>query len=251
MTPTLKIRRLTETATLPAYAKPGDAGMDLCAAQRHWVPADGVPTRLYLGIAVEIPEGYEGTVRPRSGLSMRGRTVVLGTIDSGYRGEIGVVVCNDGVDEWEIAPGDRIAQLVISPVARCHVVEVDALSDSVRGESGFGSTGVSASETHDVGAGSTNAPNTTTGKGCDGSCAPRGCEGGAVIARRHVKSLYDRTCVQRRHFRHEWYGKPGGRMDCRACGAIWEPVGFDANGAPVGTCPCGSEFHPAHECGGR
>ncbi len=130
---------------LPAYHSAGAAGMDLLADVEHPVslgPLErcAVPT----GIAVEIPSGFEGQVRPRSGRALReGLTLVNtpGTIDSDYRGEIQVIVVNLGREPVTIERGDRIAQLVIAPVARATVVEVDDLSDTSRGGGGFGHTG--------------------------------------------------------------------------------------------------------------
>lgn len=123
----------------------GAAGMDLAsAADEDVVLAPmarvGVPT----GLAMELPSGFEGQVRPRSGLSSRhGITVVNapGTIDSDYRGEIVVLLVNLSSETQTIRPGDRVAQLVIAPVTRAEVVEVSELSDTTRGAGGFGSTG--------------------------------------------------------------------------------------------------------------
>ena len=143
----LKVKRLTDTATLPTRATEGDAGLDLYA-DRWTVVRHGAVTRVSTGIAVEIPHGYVGLVHPRSGLAARyGITVVNapGTIDAGYRGEIMVLLTKlDTLDTGfytEIEEGDRIAQLVIQKVELPEVVEVDELSDSARGVGGFGSTG--------------------------------------------------------------------------------------------------------------
>jgi dTMP kinase len=140
---------------LPSYARPGDAGMDLCAAVPAAVvnnpPTVSPPTVLLpgdvklipTGFCVEIPEGFEGQIRGRSGNGKKGITVAqgVGTVDSGYRGELGVLLANYGREPFEIKRGDRIAQLVIAPVAYMKMIEVDELSDSVRGAGGFGSTG--------------------------------------------------------------------------------------------------------------
>ena len=145
--PVLKVKRLHPDVALPAYARPGDSGMDLRA--RH---VDGVARGKWFvhaqeslcfgtDIAIEIPPGYEGQVRPRSSMGKRGLVAVLGTIDSGYRGEIGVVLHNHGRFSEEIKHDERIAQLVIVPVASCEVVECDELSETERGAGGFGSTG--------------------------------------------------------------------------------------------------------------
>lgn len=130
---------------LPQYKTAGSVGVDLTANLDSSLtirPMERVliPT----GIAVEIPDGYEGQVRPRSGLALKhGVTTVNtpGTIDSDYRGEIGAIMVNLGNSPFEMNPGDRIAQLVISPVVRLVWEDVDELSDTERGEGGFGSSG--------------------------------------------------------------------------------------------------------------
>lgn len=137
------VRRLRDDAVLPVQAYPGDAGLDLVACEAaHLAPGQRavVPT----GIAVEIPEGYAGFVQPRSGLAARHGIAIVnspGLIDSGYRGEIRVVILNtDRDDEFVVEPGMRIAQLVIAPVAAVRLVEVDELAGSERGSRGFGSS---------------------------------------------------------------------------------------------------------------
>jgi dUTP pyrophosphatase len=135
--------RLDGGLPLPAYAKPGDAGLDLRASESVTLePGERrlVPT----GLAVAIPEGHAGFVLPRSGLAMhRGVTVLNapGLIDSGYRGELKVLLINHGAEAVSIDRGERIAQLVVQPVARARLVEEERLPDSARGEGGFGSTG--------------------------------------------------------------------------------------------------------------
>lgn len=142
----LRVKRLTDTAILPTRATEGDAGLDLYASRLTYV-TPGHITKVETGIAVEIPHGYVGLVHPRSGLAAKqGITVVNapGTIDAGYRGEVMVLlttVLGQYVGSIEIKPGERIAQLVIQKVELPEVVEVDELSDSVRGAGGFGSTG--------------------------------------------------------------------------------------------------------------
>lgn len=143
----LKVKRLphAEGIPLPSYATPHSSGLDLRAAISEPVkikPFERVviPT----GLIIEIPEGYEGQVRPRSGLALKKGITVLnspGTIDSDYRGEVKVILINLGNEEVVIERGDRIAQLVISPVQRVEVVEVEELTETIRGEGGFGSTG--------------------------------------------------------------------------------------------------------------
>jgi dUTP pyrophosphatase len=128
---------------LPAYAREGDAGLDLAAATAVTLPPGGrhlVPT----GLRVAIPEGYAGLVLPRSGLALRSGVTVLnapGLIDSGYRGEVGVLLVNHGAEPARIEKGERVAQLLIQPIARARLVEVAELAPSARGAGGFGSTG--------------------------------------------------------------------------------------------------------------
>jgi dUTP pyrophosphatase len=137
------VRRLRDEATLPSQAYDGDAGLDLTACEAFTLnPGERavVPT----GIAVEIPEGYAGFVQPRSGLAARhgiGLVNSPGLIDSGYRGEIKVVMVNTDVREpFAIEPGMRIAQLVVMPVPAVRLVEADELAVSERGRRGFGSS---------------------------------------------------------------------------------------------------------------
>jgi dUTP pyrophosphatase len=141
----LPIRRLRADAVLPSQAYPGDAGFDLTACDRHELgPGERavVPT----GLAVAIPEGHGGFVLPRSGLAARsGITIVNapGLIDSGYRGEVQVVLLNtDSREPFVVEPGMRIAQLVVVPVAEIEPVELDELPPSERGVRGFGSSRV-------------------------------------------------------------------------------------------------------------
>jgi dUTP pyrophosphatase len=123
----------------------GAAGLDLAAAlDAALVVAPGARVAVSTGLAFEIPVGFEGQVRPRSGLARKQGLTVLnapGTIDADYRGEVLVLLVNLGQEPVRIAPGDRIAQLVIAPVARAMLVEADVLEDSARGAGGFGSTG--------------------------------------------------------------------------------------------------------------
>ena len=134
--------RVDRELPLPAYAKPGDAGLDLRASEAVTLePGERrlVPT----GLAVAIPEGHAGFVLPRSGLAMEKGVTVLnapGLIDSGYRGELKVLLINHGVAAVGIERGERIAQLVIQPVVHARLLEEDRLPDSARGAGGFGST---------------------------------------------------------------------------------------------------------------
>jgi dUTP pyrophosphatase len=141
----LEVKRLDPGLPLPKYAHAGDAGLDLVSAEDVTLKP-GERTLIRTGIAVAIPEGYAGFVQPRSGLALRsgfGLPNSPGLIDSGYRGEIKVVAINlDPGDPIAIKRGDRIAQMVIVPVASASVAEVDELPASTRGAGGFGSTGV-------------------------------------------------------------------------------------------------------------
>lgn len=143
---TIAVKRLREQARLPVYMTEHAAGMDLSAALGEPLVLDpGQRQLIPIGIAMAIPQGYEGQVRPRSGLALRQGLTMLnspGTIDSDYRGEIGVIVINHGSEPATIAPGDRIAQLIIAPVVRARLVETVDLEDSRRGTGGFGHTGV-------------------------------------------------------------------------------------------------------------
>jgi len=132
-----------EGLPLPAYATDGAAGMDLLAAMALAIPPSGralVPT----GLCIAVPEGFEMQVRPRSGLALKHGVTVLnapGTVDSDYRGEVGVILLNTGAEPFAIARGDRIAQAVFAPVTRAVWEEVVVLPETRRGDRGFGSTG--------------------------------------------------------------------------------------------------------------
>lgn len=161
----LAVRRIgTHDLPLPAYAHEGDAGMDLRVQLHHNEPrirsyderllhgtvkCEGdklslAPRCRYLipcGFAFEIPGGYEGQLRPRSSMFGRGMHIAFGTIDAHYRGEVLIGLLNM-TNEWQsVTHGERVAQLVVAPFARCDVTEVDELSSTVRGAGGFGSTG--------------------------------------------------------------------------------------------------------------
>ena len=139
----LPIRRLREDAVVPARAYAGDAGLDLAACERVEL-APGARALVPTGLAVAIPEGYAGFVQPRSGLAARhGITIVNspGLVDSGYRGELKVILLNtDPAEPFVVEPGMRIAQLVVLPVPEIELVEVDELPESERGVRGFGSS---------------------------------------------------------------------------------------------------------------
>lgn len=147
----IPLRRLDPDLAMPAYATEGDAGADLVAAESVTLAPGGGRALVPTGAAVAIPAGYAGFVQPRSGLALRHGVTCLNTpglIDSGYRGELKVLLVNtDPVTPFEIERGDRIAQLVIQRVEHAAFVEVDELPDSARGVGGFGSTGVASEST--------------------------------------------------------------------------------------------------------
>jgi len=134
----------TSKNPLPKYAKPGDAGMDICASENVVIKSfswKAISTGLY----VEIPSGYEIQIRSRSGMALKFGAVVMnspGTIDSGYRGEIKVIIHNNDHRFVKVEKGQRIAQMVLAPVLTAQFNEVSELNDSDRGEGGFGSTGI-------------------------------------------------------------------------------------------------------------
>ncbi len=140
---TLKVKRLSASAVMPAYAHPGDAGLDLCSAVAA-VIEPGESRLIGTGIAIELPPDTEAQVRPRSGLALKHAVTVLnapGTIDRGYRGEVGVILINHGPSRFDVAPGMKIAQLVLASCLTVAVEETRELGDSARGQGGFGSTG--------------------------------------------------------------------------------------------------------------
>ncbi|MCD7100491.1 dUTP diphosphatase [Pseudoclavibacter sp. 13-3] len=131
-------------AAAPVYARPGDAGADLCANESTTVPA-GQRAIVGTGLSIALPDGFVGLVHPRSGLALHSGITVLntpGTIDAGYRGEIKVILFNTSDQDFTIRPGDRIAQLVVQRFERAEFVEVERLPGSARASQGFGSTGV-------------------------------------------------------------------------------------------------------------
>jgi dUTP pyrophosphatase len=142
----LQVRRLDPNATLPAYAHPGDAGLDLTATRAVRL-GPGQRAAVPTGLAVAIPEGWVGLVHPRSGLARRHGVTVAnapGTIDAGYRGEIKVLLVNLGEETVELVVGDRVAQLLLQQVGQARIREVQDLDDTARGVGGFGSTGSGA-----------------------------------------------------------------------------------------------------------
>ena len=140
---TLKFKRIHPDAILPAYAHPSDAGMDVKSVEDIVIPARG-RALVHTGLVMLLPPMYEAQVRPRSGLALKSGITVLntpGTIDSGYRGEVGVILFNTTDVDFPVKKGDKVAQLVIAPVTQPAIEETDSVDETDRGAGGFGSTG--------------------------------------------------------------------------------------------------------------
>ena len=141
---TAKVLRTDPAAQLPVYAHPGDAGMDVRSIEEVTL-SPGARALIHTGLVLMLPPNAEAQVRPRSGLALKHGITVLntpGTIDAGYRGEVGVILINLGTEPFVVEKGMKIAQLVVSPVAQAEVVEVTSVDETDRGAGGFGSTGV-------------------------------------------------------------------------------------------------------------
>ena len=141
---TVKVLRTEPAAQLPSYAHPGDAGMDVRSIEDVTL-APGARALVHTGLVLMLPPDAEAQVRPRSGLALKHGVTVLnapGTIDAGYRGEVGVILVNLGTEPFAVEKGMKIAQLVIAPVTQAGVVEVAEVDETDRGAGGFGSTGV-------------------------------------------------------------------------------------------------------------
>jgi dUTP pyrophosphatase len=141
---TLGFKKIHPDAVLPSYAHEGDAGMDVRSVEDAEI-APGSRALVHTGLVMILPRGYEAQVRPRSGLALKHGVTVLntpGTIDEGYRGEVGVILANFGDAPFAVKKGDRIAQVVVAPVTRAEIVETDEVDGTERGGGGFGSTGV-------------------------------------------------------------------------------------------------------------
>lgn len=146
MPPKVKFKRLSARAVLPRYMTDQAAGMDLVAAVESEATLEprGGRVAIPTGWAIELPAGYEGQIRPRSGLAARHGVTVTnapGTLDSDFRGQVMVLLVNLGAEPYTIRHGDRVAQLVVAPVVHAEVEEVTELSSTPRGEGGFGHTG--------------------------------------------------------------------------------------------------------------
>lgn len=141
---TVKFKKIHPDAVMPEYAHAGDAGMDVRSVDELTIPP-GARALVHTGLIIVLPPMYEAQVRPRSGLALKSGITVLntpGTIDAGYRGEVGVILANFGENEFKVAKGDKIAQIVIQPVVRAEIEETQSIDATDRGEGGFGSTGV-------------------------------------------------------------------------------------------------------------
>jgi dUTP pyrophosphatase len=139
----LQIQRVVEDVKVPSYAHPGDAGMDLFAAEEY-ILKPGERKLVNTGIKIALPVGYEAQLRPKSGLALKhGISIVNtpGTVDAGYRGLVGVIAINHGTEDFKIEKNQKIAQMIINKVETADVEEVKELDDTTRGEGGFGSTG--------------------------------------------------------------------------------------------------------------
>jgi dUTP pyrophosphatase len=149
MSLTVRVKRLPhgEGLPLPSYQSKSAAGLDVVAGVAEEAPVElrpGARALIPTGFALELPHGYEAQVRPRSGLALKYGVTLLntpGTIDSDYRGELMVILINHGAEPFTVRRGDRIAQLVIAPVAQVEIAAADELETTTRGEGGFGSTG--------------------------------------------------------------------------------------------------------------
>ncbi len=139
----LRLRKLHPDAIIPQYQHDGDAGMDLHAIEAVAI-APHTTALVKTGLAAEIPPTTELQIRPRSGLALKHSITVLnspGTIDSNYRGELGIILINHGTETFHITPGMRIAQMVMANIVQADIIEVTELSNTARGSGGFGSTG--------------------------------------------------------------------------------------------------------------
>jgi dUTP pyrophosphatase len=136
----LKVKKLHKDAKLPSYGHVGDAGLDLFSVM-ECVLKGGEARAISTGIQVAIPEGYVGLIWDKSGISLKNIHRLAGVVDSGYRGEIKVVMTNLSTEAFSVEKGMKIAQMLIQPIVRAKVVDSDELDDTSRGENGFGSTG--------------------------------------------------------------------------------------------------------------
>jgi len=139
----VKIKKIKDNAIIPKYAHQGDAGVDLYSTE-DYILKSGERILVSTGIKIAVPEGYEAQVRPKSGLAVKHGISICntpGTVDAGYRGEVGVIVINHNNENFNIEKGKKIAQMVFNKVEEAEFEEVDELEETTRGEGGFGSTG--------------------------------------------------------------------------------------------------------------
>ncbi|MDY0095592.1 MAG: dUTP diphosphatase [Candidatus Vecturithrix sp.] len=142
----VRVVKIHEDALLPHYAHPGDSGMDVYSIEEVSI-APGETRLVHTGLKIAVPGHYEAQLRPKSGLALQHGITLLntpGTVDSGYRGEVCVIVINHGREAYHIQKHGKIAQLVICPVIRANIVEVEQLDETARGDGGFGSTGLTS-----------------------------------------------------------------------------------------------------------
>lgn len=141
---TVLIKRIDPAAVMPSYAHPGDAGMDICSREALVIPPGG-RALVHTGLVFQLPPDAEAQVRPRSGLALKQGVTVLnapGTIDAGYRGEVGVILANFGSEPLQVTVGMKVAQVVVTPVVQATLVETVETDETERGAGGFGSTGL-------------------------------------------------------------------------------------------------------------
>lgn len=141
---TVLIKRIDPAAVMPSYAHPGDAGMDICSREALVIPPGG-RALVHTGLVFQLPPDAEAQVRPRSGLALKQGVTVLnapGTIDAGYRGEVGVILANFGSEPFQVTVGMKVAQVVVAPVVQATLVETVETDETERGAGGFGSTGL-------------------------------------------------------------------------------------------------------------
>ncbi|MCR8927501.1 dUTP diphosphatase [Priestia megaterium] len=139
----LKIYKEHPEAKVPSYAHPGDAGLDLYSIEEKIIEPGQIQL-IHTGIKIELPKDTEAQIRPRSGLALKHGITVLnspGTIDEGYRGEIGVILINHGIESFLVEKNMKIAQMVVKPIVRPNIIEVEKLTNTERSEGGFGSSG--------------------------------------------------------------------------------------------------------------
>lgn len=137
----IKVKKINPDATIPKYAHPGDAGMDLFSCEDYTLKL-GERKLFGIGLQIELPEGYVSLIWDKGGVANKGIKIMGGVIEHTYRGEYSVILLNTSDKDYEIKKGDKIAQLLIQPIVTAEIVEVEELNKTSRGEGGFGSTGI-------------------------------------------------------------------------------------------------------------